>query len=152
MATIRPALAKVGPAWTGNPETWPGVEGKAGITNHLAQNVNPILPDPESSTLIHGGKRKSKSKSRRKSKRTLRKSKSKKTMRKSKSKSKRTLRKSKSRKTKRGGSHHGNTIVPQPIVNLGREMSYHGKNFWNAFVGNPAAVNPDPMVQPIGRN
>jgi hypothetical protein len=140
MATIRPALAKVGPVWTGNPETWPGVEGKAGITNHFAQNVNPILPDPDSSTLIHGGKRKSKSKRRgRKSKRTLR-------------KSKRTTRKSKSRKTKRGGSHHGNTIVPQPIVNLGREMSYHGKNFWNAFVGNPAAVNPDPMVQPIGRN
>jgi hypothetical protein len=147
MATIRPALAKVGPAWTGNPETWPGVEGKAGITNHLAQNVNPILPDPESSTLIHGGKRKSKSKRRgRKSKRIARKSK--RTTR----KSKRTARKSKSRKTKRGGSHHGSTIVPQPIVNLGREMSYHGKNFWNAFVGNPAAVNPDPMVQPIGRN
>jgi len=139
MTTIRPALAKVGPAWTGNPETWPGVGGKAGITNRLAQNVNPKLPDPESSTLIHGGKRKSKSKRRgRKSKRTAR-------------KSKRALRKSKSRKTKRGGSNHGNTVVPQPIVNLGREMSYHGKNFWNAFVGNPAAVNPDPMVQPIGR-
>ena len=150
MATIRPALAKVGPAWTGNPETWPGVGGKAGITNHLAQNVNPILPDPESSTLIHGGKRKSKSKSKSKSRR-----KSKRVTRKSKRvtrKSKRVTRKSKSRKTKRGGSHHGNTIVPQPIVNLGREMSYHGKNFWNAFVGNPAAVNPDPMVQPIGRN
>jgi len=92
-------------------------------------------------------KRKSKT-TKRKSKTTKRKSKT--TKRKSKTtkrKSKTTKRKSKT--TKRGGGSHGNTIVPQPVVNLGRTVTYQGKNLWNSFVGNSPAINPDPLVQPI---
>ena len=49
----------------------------------------------------------------------------------------------------RGGKHHGNTLMPQPIVNLGRNIAYQGENLWNNFAGNPSAVNPDPLDQPI---
>ena len=46
----------------------------------------------------------------------------------------------------RGGKHHGNTLMPQPIVNLGRNIAYQGENLWNNFAGNPSAVNPDPYL------
>ena len=137
--TFKPAVAKVGGPWDGsNPETWPGVEGKAGVTNHYAHNINPFLPDPESTPLTHynpetpkagmSGGRKRKGKP-------------------TKSKGKPT--KGKGKTSKRGGGSHGNTIVPQPVVNLGRNVVYQGENFWNALVGNAPAVDPDPMVQPI---
>jgi hypothetical protein len=172
--TFKPAIAKVGGPWDGaNPETWPGVGGTPGTTNHYDHNTNPFLPDPESTPLTHynpetpktgmsgGRKRKSKTTNRkskttnRKSKTTKRKSKT--TKRKSKTtkrKSKTTKRKSKTTKrksktTKRGGGSHGNTIVPQPVVNLGRSVTYQGKNLWNSFVGNSPAINPNPLVQPI---
>ena len=60
---MKSELAKVGPAWNGGYiNRWPGVGGVANITNHLAYNKNPFLPDPENSnsTLENkmvGGKR-----------------------------------------------------------------------------------------------
>ena len=167
--TFKPAVAKVGGPWDGsNPETWPGVEGKAGVTNHYAHNINPFLPDPESTPLTHynpetpkagmsgGRKRKGKGKAtKRKGKATKRKGKTTKrkgktTKRKGKpTKSKGKPTKGKGKTSKRGGGSHGNTIVPQPVVNLGRNVVYQGENFWNALVGNAPAVDPDPMVQPI---
>lgn len=48
-----------------------------------------------------------------------------------------------------GGSKHGTTVLPQPLVNLGRDMMFNGQSFINSFVGSPAPVNPDPTVQPI---
>ena len=130
--TFKPAIAKVGGPWDGaNPKTWPGVGGTPGTTNYYDYNTGPSLPDPESTPLTHynsetpktgmsGGRK-------RKGKTTKRKSKT----------------------TKRGGGSHGNTIVPQPVVNLGRTVTYQGKNLWNSFVGNSPAINPDPLVQPI---
>ena len=151
--TFKPAIAKVGGPWDGaNPKTWPGVGGTPGTTNYYDYNTGPSLPDPESTPLTHynsetpktgmsGGRKRKGKTTKRKSKTTKRKSKT------TKRKSKTTKRKSKT--TKRGGGSHGNTIVPQPVVNLGRTVTYQGKNLWNSFVGNSPAINPDPLVQPI---
>ena len=137
--TFKPAIAKVGGPWDGaNPKTWPGVGGTPGTTNYYDYNTGPSLPDPESTPLTHynsetpktgmsGGRKRKGKTTKRKSKTTKRKSKT----------------------TKRGGGSHGNTIVPQPVVNLGRTVTYQGKNLWNSFVGNSPAINPDPLVQPI---
>lgn len=148
---MKPELAKVGPAWDGgNIETWPGVGGVPGQTNHLAQNKNPFLPDPENTSLVGGRKsrrhvRKSKRHAR-KSRRHARKSK------RSARKSRRSARKSR-RHTKRkfrGGSKHGKTLFPQSLVNLGRNMQYNAESTWSSFTGAQQPVNPDPLVQPIG--
>ena len=134
---MKPELAKVGPAWDGgNIETWPGVGGVPGETNHLAQNKNPFLPDPENTSLVGG----------RKSRRHARKS------RRHVRKSRRHARKSR-RHTKRkfrGGSKHGKTLFPQSLVNLGRNMQYNAESTWSSFTGAQQPVNPDPLVQPIG--
>ena len=157
---MKPELAKVGPPWNGgNIETWPGVGGVPGQTNHLAQNKNPFLPDPENTSLVGGRKsRRHVRKSRRharKSRRHVRKSrrhvrKSRRNVRKSRKhtrKSRRHLRKSRKYK---GGSKHGNTLFPQSLVNLGRNMQYNAESTWSAFTGAQQPVNPDPLVQPIG--
>jgi hypothetical protein len=170
---MKPELAKVGPAWEGGDiEKWPGVAGVAGQTNHLAQNLDPFLPDPENTSSnmenqkMSGGKRsrhhrrrtsKHKSKSKRgrhtKSKRG-RHTKSKrgrhtKSKRGRHTKSKRG-RHTKSKRRYRGGSKHGRTLLPQSLVNLGRNLQYNGKSTWSSFMGEQQPVNPDPLVQPIG--
>ena len=141
---MKPELAKVGPAWDGgNIETWPGVGGVPGQTNHLAQNKNPFLPDPENTSLVGGRKSRRHA---RKSRRHVRKS------RRHVRKSRRRVRKSR-RHTKRkfrGGSKHGKTLFPQSLVNLGRNMQYNAESTWSSFTGAQQPVNPDPLVQPIG--
>lgn len=142
---MKPELAKVGPAWDGgNIQKWPGVAGVAGQTNYLAHNTNPFLPDPVDSSSIRdhmvGGRRTRKRKSRK-----HRKTKKPRKLKKSK-KSKKHI----TKRHQRGGSQHGNTIMPQSLVNLGRTMQYNAGNVWSSFMGEPAPVNPDPMVQPIG--
>lgn len=82
-----------------------------------------------------------------KTKRLLRK----KSLKSNKNKKKTRKHKSKNRRRHRryGGSKHGSTVLPQPLVNLGRDMMFNGQSFINSFVGSPAPVNPDPTVQPI---
>jgi hypothetical protein len=144
---MKPELAKVGPAWEGgNIEKWPGVAGVAGQTNHLAQNLDPFLPDPENTSSMRGGKRRY-----RRSYKKRRHTKSKRRH----TKSKRRHTKSKRRHNKktrkyRGGSGHGNTLMPQPLVNLGRNIRYNAESNWSSFTGGQQPVNPDPLIQPIG--
>ena len=165
---MKSELAKVGPAWEGgNIERWPGVAGVAGETNHLAHNINPFLPDPVDSSStrdinMSGGKKmhkKSKKmhkKSKKMHKKSVKKMKMhKKSVKKMKmhKKSKKMHKKSgkKSKKMMRGGSKHGNTLLPQSLVNLGRSVEYGVKGFWSDFTGDQAPVNPDPTVQPISK-
>lgn len=138
---MKPELAKVGPAWDGGDiQKWPGVAGVQGVTNHLAHNKNPFLPDPvDSSSIRRGGKKKSKGK---KNKMTKRKA-SKKAKKKSRQQ-KRTMKK------QRGGSTHGNTLLPQQLVNLGRNAEYSIERWWSDLTGSAPPVNPDPSKQPIG--
>ncbi|MGI9555099.1 MAG: hypothetical protein ACR2M6_03905 [Vampirovibrionia bacterium] len=137
---MKPELAKVGPAWDGGDiQKWPGVAGFQGVTNHLAHNNNPFLPDPvDSSSSRRGGKKKSKAK---KSKRKASKNAKKKS---NKSKKRRTMKK------QRGGSRHGNTLIPQQLVNLGRNAEYSIERWWSGLTGSAPPVNPDPSKQPIG--
>ena len=154
---MKPELAKVGPAWEGgNIEMWPGVAGVPHQTNHLAQNKNPFLPDPENTSSnmenhgMTGGKR---SRRRRSTKRKQRHGKSKRRLtrvhkKRRQGKSKRRY----SRRTRkhRGGSKHGRTLLPQSLVNLGRNMQYNAESTWSSFTGAQQPVNPYPLVQPIG--
>ena len=168
---MKPELAKVGPAWEGGDiEKWPGVGGVPGQTNHLAKNNDPFLPDPENTSSnmenqgMTGGKRSRgrrgrSHKKRRHTKSKRRHTKSKRRHTKSKrrhTKSKRRHTKSKRRHTRktrkyRGGSKHGRTLLPQSLVNLGRNIQYNAESTWSSFTGAQQPVNPDPLVQPIGR-
>ena len=132
-------IAKVGGPWKDDDiETWPGVSGVPGESNYLEYNTNPFLPDPENTSITHnknmkGGKKVQKSKKSKKMKGGKKAQKSK-----------------KSKKIKRGGSHHGSTLLPQSIVDLGRNLQYNIEGIYSAFTGSSSPVNPDPMVQPIG--
>ena len=50
-----------------------------------------------------------------------------------------------------GGSHHGNTMLPQSLVNLGRNIQYNIEDTWSSFTGAQSRVNPSPLVQPINK-
>ena len=146
---MKAELAKVGLPWEGGDvEKWPGVGGKDGQTNYLAQNLDPFLPDPENTSSnmenqgMTGGKRSRRRRGRSHKKRRH-------------TKSKRRHTKSKRRHTRRtrkyrGGSKHGRTILPQSLVNLGRNLQYNAESTWSSFTGAQQPVNPDPLVQPIG--
>ena len=147
---MKQELAKVGPAWEGSDiEKWPRVAGVAGQTNHLAHNVNPFLPDPIDSSSAHdnlaGGKKTRKKRYTRNSVKKSKRKRGKKT-------NKRVTKKRSVRKYKkhRGGGHHGNTLLPQSLVNLGRNTQYNVEGWWNAFTGSNGPVDPDPSIQPIG--
>lgn len=147
---MKPELAKVGPAWDGGDiEKWPGVDGRASITNHLAYNNNPFLPDPIDSSSARdnlvGGKKTRKGRNTRKG---VKKSKGKRMKRTNKPITKK--RRVRKYKKQRGGGHHGKTLLPQSLVNLGRNTQYNVEGWWNAFTGSQGPVDPDPSVQPIG--
>lgn len=154
---MKDELAKVGPAWNGSDiETWPGVGGNDGESNYLAHNTNPFLPAPENTSITHDENMRMRGgRTRRK---TLRKGKKGKRTKKSKKgkKSKRVNKKGKktgkkyTKRRYRGGSHHGNTILPQSLVNLGRNLQYNIEGAYSRFNGSQPPVNPDPQVQPIG--
>ena len=138
---MKPELAKVGSSWDGSDlEKWPGVAGIAGETNHLAHNDNPFLPDPENTnstrenTMTGGKSKNKKKKTNKKRKKTIK-------------KKKKTIKKKK--KTQKGGSHHGNTMMPDFLVNLGRNIEFAVTNTWSSFTGGESPVNPNPINQPI---
>jgi len=164
---MKQELAKVGPSWEGgNLERWPGVAGVAGETNHLAHNDNPFLPDPENTnstrenTMIGGRKHSTKGKKSAKStKKSTKVTKGKKSAKKSakvtkgKKSAKVTKKSTKStKKNQKGGSHHGNTKMPGFLVDLGRNFEFNMSNVWSSFTGGPSPINPDPRIQPIGKN
>jgi hypothetical protein len=109
----------VGSTWTGNPETWPGVNGPG---NNLAFNQYKVVPQTAmvqtnsnyphngantNNLVIRGGKRE------KQGKRT---------------------------KKRKGGA----SIVPQPISNLGNNIQYNTESIYNRLNGIPAPVNPNP--------
>ena len=165
---MKQELAKVGPSWEGgNLERWPGVAGVAGETNHLAHNDNPFLPDPENTnstrenTMIGGrrhstkGKKSAKVTKGKKSTKVTKKSAkvTKKGAKVTKKSTKVTKKSTKStKKNQKGGSHHGNTIMPGFLVDLGRNFEFNMSNVWSSFTGGPSPINPDPRIQPIGEN
>tara|TARA_B110000858_G_C17807003_1_gene478630 strand:+ start:1038 stop:1472 length:435 start_codon:yes stop_codon:yes gene_type:complete len=144
---MKPELAKVGPAWEGgNIERWPGVAGIPGETNHLGR-IDPFLPDPIDSSsnrdiVMKGGQKKTAKKSR-KGKRVKKSNKGRSGIK--------SRKKRKTKRRKRGGSKHGNTLLPQSLVNLGRSAQYNIKGVWSDFTSSHTPVNPDPSVQPIGK-
>ena len=125
----------VGDAWAANVGRWPGVQGIAGVTNHFSpynitkdpnlQSVSErdggIFPQPVWSGrggkrhFLYGGKRMSKRIGKRMSKRMGK------------------------RMGKTGGG-----IIPQDLINGGRNIMYGLGSTYNAMAGYPAPVNPLP--------
>jgi hypothetical protein len=56
--------------------------------------------------------------------------------------------------TQRGGApftlNTSDTLIPQGIVNMGRNFMYNSSS--NSFSGSYPPVNPDPTVQPISKS
>lgn len=52
----------------------------------------------------------------------------------------------KTRKHKR--KQKGGGLIPQQLINLGRDIGYQAHSFFNDFRGTTAPVNPSPTVQP----
>jgi hypothetical protein len=115
----------VGSSWTGNSNTWPGVSGGGGDSNHLSLNTynNDISRDMQNiganyphNGMLHGGNRRSRSRSR-------------------------------SRHYKHGKSgrgHRGGGLIPQNLVNVGRNFMYNIGVGNNAINGYESPVNPMP--------
>jgi hypothetical protein len=106
----------VGNHWQPNPANWPGANGLGGSSNILPYNTYAPV-DISRQMEIRGGKRK------RSSKRYGKKSK-----------------KRRSNKKFRGGS----PLMPQDLLNLGRDFAFNMEGAYKALNGMPAPVNPLP--------
>lgn len=126
----------IGDAWGGSVSKWPGVDGVDGGRNYLAPNMYKV--DPQTQGVINeravqmGGRkcrcggRKCKCGSRKN----------------------RYIAKNRSRYSKRAGG-----LLPQDLVNLGRNMAFGLGSSFNTVRGYAAPVNPSPfMDQGIGRS
>ena len=132
---FRPVPAPfVGKPW-GPPITdWPGVDGVDGGRNYLAQNM--YLNDPQTMMKLEGGgKQRVKTRRAKRGRKTF-----KKTYHYGKKNIKRNTRINTYKKHKRGGG-----LVPQDLVNLGRDFAFHAKSAYNTINGYPLPVNPAPF-------
>jgi hypothetical protein len=126
-----PASYPVGASWqSGNVDSWAGVvKGATQTGNHLSFRGGMVEPHPESSTNTHGGPIRGGSR-RNKHKRSTR-------------KYGRKLR----NKVLRGGSR--DTLMPQSLVNLGRQLTFGAGDLINSWSGKQPLLSPAPTQQPI---
>lgn len=106
----------VGQAWSPSVAKWPGVNGIGGDSNYLANNL--YKTDPQTMMKLGG---KSMNKRRGRSRTRSRRMNNKKSM------------------NKRGGG-----LIPQDLVNLGRDASFNFKSAYNAINGYAAPINSLP--------
>ncbi len=104
----------VGNHWSPSPANWPGANGLGGSSNILSYNTYTPI-DISRQMELRGGMR---------SKR-----------------SKRSKRRGRRRTTKR---FRGGGIIPQGLVNLGRDFAFNMDSAYRALNGMPAPVNPLP--------
>jgi hypothetical protein len=113
----------VGSAWGSNINEWPGQDGISGNRNYLESYSNVIQNDPTTQIstndanfkpILKGGKRRS------------------------------NKNKNKNRKTSKLRIKKGGGLLPQDLVNLGREVNFNFKSAYNALNGYKAPVNPLP--------
>ena len=56
------------------------------------------------------------------------------------------------KKTRRGKKRKGGGLIPQDLVNLGRDLSYNTGSIYNALAGYPQPVNPLPYKDQFPRS
>lgn len=119
-----PASYPVGASWqSGDVNSWAGVvNGVSHTGNHLAFKGGLVEPHPESSSNTQCGPCKGGSRRRRNKQKTH----------------KRRL---------RGGSR--TTLMPQSLVNLGRQITFGAGDLINSWSGKQPILSPAPTVQPI---
>lgn len=119
-----PASYPVGASWqSGDVNSWAGVvKGVSQTGNHLAFKGGLVEPHPESSSNTQCGPCKGGSRRRRHKRKT----------------NKRYL---------RGGSR--DTLMPQSLVNLGRQITFGAGDLINSWSGKQPMLSPAPTVQPI---
>ena len=117
----------VGSSWTGNSNTWPGVSGGGGDSNHLSLNTytNDISRDMQSiganyphNGMLRGGRHRGRPHKRGKS----------------------------------GRVHRGGGLIPQNLVNVGRNFVYNMGVGNNAVNGYASPVNPMPYEGQLASN
>jgi len=117
----------VGSSWSGNSNTWPGVSGGGGDSNHLSLNTytNDISRDMQSiganyphNGMLHGGRHRGRAHKRGKS----------------------------------GRVHRGGGLIPQNLVNVGRNFMYNMGVGNNAVNGYASPVNPMPYEGQLTSN
>ena len=118
----------VGAPWGPEVREWPGVDGVDHNRNYYAQNM--YLEDPQtamrlSSGKLYGGKRV-------KTRKLIKTKKN----------------KTKTKKCKKNGRKGGN-IVPQVVVNMGRDVGHHVHSTVNALKGLPTPPNPLPYMDQL---
>ena len=117
----------VGSSWTGNSNTWPGVSGGGGDSNHMSLNTynNDVSRDMQSiganyphNGMLHGGRRRG----------------------------------SAHKRGKSGRGHRGGGLIPQNLVNVGRNFMYNMGVGNNAINGYASPVNPMPYAGQLDSN
>jgi hypothetical protein len=110
----------VGSAWGPNTNEWPGVDGINGNRNYLANYSNVIQNDPTIQISTNDANFKP-------------------VLKGGNRKNLKNKRKTSKLRIKRGGG-----LLPQDLVNLGREVGFNFKSAYNALNGYKAPVNPLP--------
>jgi len=105
----------VGQSWNPPIKEWPGVDGISNNRNYLAYNN--YLTDPQTAMRLEGGSKRRGSKRNKGSKKNIGRSRS-----------------------RRGGF----ALIPQDLVNFGRDIGYNLGSAYNGLNGYPAPVNPLP--------
>ncbi len=120
----------VGQPWTSNPDTWPGVDGISGNRNYLENYKDVIQNDPTRQISMnasgldqYGGYIYEKS-----------------------------LSSSGSKTRKNKGQIIGGGIIPQDLVNLGRDIGFNFKSAYNALNGYKQPVDPSPYKDQLRSN
>lgn len=134
-----PASYPVGASWqSGNVDSWAGVvKGVAQTGNHLQFRGGLVEPHPESSSNTQCGP--CKGGSRRRSRKN-----------KSVSKHSRRNRRRLRNKAQRGGAR--DTLMPQSLVNLGRQITFGAGDLINSWSGKQPMLSPAPTEQPIANS
>jgi hypothetical protein len=104
----------IGQAWTPSISGWPGVDGISNNRNYLADNLY-NAGDPQTMMKLGGKRMNKRSKSR-----------------------------SKSRGRSRSMNKRGGGLIPQDLVNLGRDVSFNFNSAYNTVYGYSAPMDPLP--------
>jgi hypothetical protein len=116
----------VGSAWGPNENEWPGVDGISGNRNYLANYSNIIQNDPTRQISTNDANFKPILKG---------------------GKRKNSKRKTSKLRLKKGGG-----LIPQDLVNLGREVGFNFKSAYNSLNGYKAPINPLPYKDQLRSN
>lgn len=163
-STITPADGPVGKAFDGgNPESWPGVSGNASDHGNFLPHNTKVVPTPDqSNSLIGGKKRSTRKRYHKKAKKSRRGRKSMSKRRKSQGKKRSNKRKYIGKRKSRGKKHgrratrkmrggSSRDLIGMPLRNAYRNGIFGAQELVNGWNGKstPISADPNPSNQPL---